>query len=312
MRQKKNHAPTQTRIDDFLQMLSAERNASANTLAAYQRDLEEAELFLQQKRKTLGAADSGDLRLYLSSLARRNLSPASQARKLSSLRQYYRFLLADNLRADDPSLILEAPRRQRPLPKSLSIDDMAALLRAAQNASGDETLSAAARLRAVRLSALLELLYATGLRISELISLPATLGKSTMFAVRGKGNKERLVPFPELAQDAVTRYRDKLKKLGTQKSKWLFPSAGESGHVTRQQVARELKDLAVQAGLSAKKVSPHVIRHAFASHLLQGGADLRSLQQLLGHADISTTQIYTHLLDERLVSLVRDRHPLND
>ncbi len=298
-------------------MLSAERNASANTLAAYERDLEDAEIFLEQKRKKLHSASSGDLQLYLSSLARRGLASTSQARKLSALRQYYRFLVTDKLRDDDPSSILDAPRRQRGLPKTLSIDDMTTLLKTAQDASENENLSAPAQLRAVRMTAFLELLYATGLRISELISLPANLGKAAMFTVRGKGNKERMVPFPPLAQDAVTRYRERLKKFkpeksASQKSVWLFPASGAIGHITRQQVARELKDIASLAGLDTKKISPHVIRHAFASHLLQGGADLRSLQQLLGHADISTTQIYTHLLDERLISLVRDHHPLND
>jgi integrase/recombinase XerD len=221
------------------------------------------------------------------------------------------------LREDDPSLVLEAPRRRQTLPKTLTVEDMAQLLKAAETASDDENLSAAARLRAIRLCALLELLYATGLRISELISLPANLAKKTgTIAVTGKGRKERLVPFPDFAVAALARYRERLNKLkpkkSTEKNPWLFPSYGKSGHMTRQQVARDLKGLAAAAGLDPIKISPHVIRHAFASHLLQGGADLRSLQQLLGHADISTTQAYTHLLDERLIGLVRDHHPLND
>ncbi len=300
-------------IAAFLHMLAAERNAAKNTLEAYRRDLEEADRFLKRQHATLKKAGTDELRLYLSQLAQSGLSASSQARKLSALRQYYRFLQADKLRKDDPSLTLEAPRRKRALPKNLSIDDMAGLLRTAHAACENEKLSDTARLRAARLCALLELLYATGLRISELITLPANLGrKSGLIAVRGKGRRERLVPFPDFAQDAVTRYHERLKQFGINESKWLFPARGESGHITRQQVARDLKDLAQVAGLPKEKISPHVIRHAFASHLLQGGADLRSLQQLLGHADISTTQIYTHLLDERLIGLVRDHHPLND
>lgn len=300
-------------IDAFLAMMAAERNASANTLDGYRRDLEEAQELLGHKRKQLSKANSDDLRFYLSGLARRKLAPASQARKLSSLRQYFRYLQTDRLRQDDPTLILDAPRQKRSLPKSLSIDEMAKLLRAAQAASDSDSLSNTGHLKAARLCALIELLYATGLRISELVSLPANLEKAAgLFTVRGKGNKERQIPFPELAHNAVARYRVKLKSLKAQKSPWLFPSHGTTGHITRQQAARDLKDLAEAAGLPPEKVSPHVIRHAFASHLLQGGADLRTLQQLLGHADISTTQIYTHLLDERLVSLVRDHHPLND
>lgn len=304
-------------IDAFLQMMAAERNASKNTLDAYRRDLHDAEIFLERKRKNLGNATSDDLRPYLSNIASRKLSPASQARKLSSLRQYYRFLQVDKLREDDPSSILEAPRQRRALPKTLTVEDMRQLLRAAQKESDDENLSQAARLRAARINALLELLYATGLRISELVSLPATAAKKTgTIAVRGKGRKERLVPFPDFALAALNLYRARQaelkKKQSAEEKKWLFPSYGISGHVTRQQVARDLKELAVRAKLDPEKISPHVIRHAFASHLLQGGADLRSLQQLLGHADISTTQIYTHLLDERLAGLVRDHHPLND
>jgi integrase/recombinase XerD len=304
-------------IDAFLHMLSAERNASKNTLEAYKRDLEDAESFLKRRRKALADATSADLRLYLSNLRSRKLSPASQARKLSSLRQFYRYLQSDKLREDDPSLVLDAPRQRGRLPKTLTVEEMALLLQTAQSASDDETLSETARLRAIRLCALLELLYATGLRISELISLPTNLGKRAgMIAIRGKGQKERLVPFPEFAFEALARYRDRLAKLkkkeNAEKKQWLFPSYGKSGHMSRQQVARDLKSLALAAGLPLERVSPHVIRHAFASHLLQGGADLRSVQQLLGHADISTTQIYTHLLDERLISLVRDRHPLND
>jgi integrase/recombinase XerD len=304
-------------IGAFLHMLSAERNAAKNTIEAYKCDLEEAEFFLKRRRRNLSNATSADLRLYLSSISSRQLSASSQARKLSSLRQYYRHLQTDKLREDDPSLVLEAPRRRRGLPKTLTIVDMAQLLKAAQDLSDDEKLSDAARLRAIRMNALLELLYATGLRISELVSLPANLGKKAgTITVRGKGRKERLVPFPDFAFEALARYRTRLGKLKAKKSvgdsKWLFPSYGTSGHMTRQQVARDLKSLAQAAGLDPGKISPHVIRHAFASHLLQGGADLRSLQQLLGHADISTTQIYTHLLDERLIGLVRDHHPLND
>ena len=305
-------------IHAFLNMLASERNSARNTIESYGRDLANVEAFLQHKKRNLHEATTEELRAYLHMLSAKDLSAATQSRKLSALRQYFRYLQTDRLREDDPTLILDAPRLKRPLPKTLTLAEMALLFRAATDAANDEALPHAARLKATRLLALLELLYATGLRISELVSLPATIENAQgLFTVMGKGGKERLLPLPELALQAVRAYRARCTVLNTKKqfepdSPWLFAAHGASGHLTRQQAARDLKDLASAAGLAAAKVSPHVIRHAFASHMLQNGADLRSLQQLLGHADIATTQIYTHLLDERLIGLVRDHHPLND
>lgn len=228
----------------------------------------------------------------------------------------HRFLYTEGLRKDDPSAVLEGPRRGRPLPKVMTIEEVTKLLTAAHElaAPGDGSKDAnARRLRALRLAALLELLYASGMRISELIALPASAAriKSDAIIVRGKGNKERLVPIGEAAKRAMKSYLDVRGDDENERGqRWLFPSFGESGHVTRQHVARELKTLAASAGISPEKISPHVLRHAFASHLLSNGADLRVVQALLGHADISTTQIYTHVLDERLKNMVRDLHPM--
>jgi integrase/recombinase XerD len=226
------------------------------------------------------------------------------------MRQLYRFLYAEGHRSDDPAAILEGPKRSRPLPKVLSIEEVDRLL-ATSRSNPDEPPQK--RLRRLRLICLLETLYATGLRVSELVALPASAaqGNARMLAVRGKGDKERLVPLNEAAKCAISEYRALLAQLYPGLAgKWLFPSFGDSGHLTRQHFARELKQLAAAAGLDAGRVSPHVLRHAFATHLLHNGADLRVVQTLLGHADISTTQIYTHVLDERLKSLVRDLHPL--
>lgn len=298
-------------VELFLDMLAAERGASRNTLAAYRRDLADFSAHLAATHKGIGTAATGDLRAYLSILAARGLRPASVARRLSALRQLYRFLSAEGRRGDDPAAVLEGPKRARPLPKVLTIGEVEKLLAAARDAMKAE--SAEARLRAARLLCLLEVLYATGLRVSELVALPAAAARRDlrMLIVRGKGGRERMVPLNGAAKRAMADY---LKLLGEGErkapSKWLFPSTGASGHLTRQHFARELKTLAAAAGLRVNQVSPHVLRHAFASHLLQNGADLRSVQTLLGHADISTTQIYTHVLDERLKSLVRDLHPL--
>jgi integrase/recombinase XerD len=235
------------------------------------------------------------------------------ARRLSAIRQLYRFLYAEGRRPDDPAAGLEGPKRGRPLPKTLTLAEVEQLLRAA--AATDAAGPLPVRLRAARLACFVEMLYATGLRVSELVALPASAARrdARVIVVRGKGNKERLVPLNEAARRATGQYLALLAQSGGEaKSKWLFPSFGESGHLTRQHLARELKALAATAGLRANQVSPHVLRHAFASHLLHNGADLRVVQTLLGHADISTTQIYTHVLDERLKSLVRDLHPLNE
>jgi integrase/recombinase XerD len=297
----------------FLDMLAAERGAGRNTLEAYARDLDDLADHLADKRTTIAAATTADLRAYLAVLARRGFKASSVARRLSAVRQLFRFLYAEGHRGDDPAAVIEGPKRGRPLPKVLSIDEVDRLLATAHASAVDAARSDAERLRGLRLACLLEVLYATGLRVSELIALPAAAARrdERMLVVRGKGGKERLVPLNNAAKTAMRAYLGRLAELERDTgSKWLFPSFGESGHLTRQHAARELKVLAGAAGISAERVSPHVLRHAFASHLLQNGADLRIVQTLLGHADISTTQIYTHVLDERLKSLVRDLHPL--
>ncbi|HEY7300771.1 MAG TPA: site-specific tyrosine recombinase XerD [Xanthobacteraceae bacterium] len=302
--------PDATLIELFLEMIAAERGASDNTLAAYRRDIEDFSGALHAKGRSVARAETADLRRYLQRLADRGFASASVARRLSAMRQLYRFLYAEGHRSDDPAAILEGPKRSRPLPKVLSIEEVDRLL-ATSRSNPDEPPQK--RLRRLRLICLLETLYATGLRVSELVALPASAaqGNARMLAVRGKGDKERLVPLNEAAKCAISEYRALLAQLYPGLAgKWLFPSFGDSGHLTRQHFARELKQLAAAAGLDAGRVSPHVLRHAFATHLLHNGADLRVVQTLLGHADISTTQIYTHVLDERLKSLVRDLHPL--
>ena len=311
----------------FLDMLAAEQGAGANTLAAYQRDLDDLSAFLRQRKRTFRDATTDDLRDFLADLDSRGFKPASAARRLSAIRHMFRFLLTENLRKDDPAAILSGPKRGRPLPKVLSIADVDRLLLRANDAVAAAADKPGDRVRAARLACLLEVLYATGLRVSELVALPLTAAQrdARLIVVRGKGNKERLVPLNEAARRAMAVYLDArsaaAKSSGSMRqqstrpnasggSKWLFPSSGESGHLTRQHFARELKELAVAAGLPATKVSPHVLRHAFASHLLHNGADLRIVQTLLGHSDISTTQIYTHVVEDRLKSLVRDLHPL--
>ncbi len=298
----------------FLDMLAAERGGGRNTLEAYGRDLDDLADFLGRAKKTIATATTADLRAYLASLAGRGFKASSVARRLSAIRQLYRFLYAESYRKDDPAAVIEGPKRGRALPKVLSIAEVDRLLERAHAAAKDPR-SDAERLRALRLACLLEVLYATGLRVSELIALPATAARrdERMLVVRGKGNNERLVPLNTAAKTAMRSYLAALAETDRAvDSKWLFPSFGESGHITRQHVARELKTLAAAAGIGAERVSPHVLRHAFASHLLQNGADLRAVQTLLGHADISTTQIYTHVLDERLKSMVRDLHPLGE
>jgi integrase/recombinase XerD len=298
----------------FLDMLAAERGARPNTLAAYRSDLEDFSSFMAAHGTGVAGASSDDIRGYLADLARRGMAPSSVARKLSSVRQLYRFLFAERLRTDDPAAILEGPKRGRSLPKTLTIAEVDRLIGAARAQADRTDLSPAERQRAARLHCLLELLYATGLRVSELVALPVSAARrdQRMLVVRGKGGKERMVPLNEPARQAMADYRARLDATKHGETGWLFPSFGQDGHLTRQHFARDLKALAIQCGLRAEAVSPHVLRHAFASHLLQNGADLRVVQTLLGHADISTTQIYTHILEERLKSLVRDLHPLND
>ena len=303
-----------TLIALFLDMLAAERGAAANTLAAYRRDLEHYAAALRAAQISIQAAATNDLRGYLAALEAQGLKATTAARRLSAIRQLHRFLYAEGLRGDDPAAVLTGPKRGLTLPKVLSIAEVDRLLRAARERADDPAAPAQQRLRAARLACLLEVVYATGLRVSELVALPLSAARrdARMLYVRGKGNKERLVPLNEAAKRAMADYLALLGKTSAKPSKWLFPSFGDSGHLTRQHFARELKQLAGLAGLAPIAVSPHVLRHAFASHLLHNGADLRVVQTLLGHADISTTQIYTHVLEERLRSLVRDLHPLAD
>jgi integrase/recombinase XerD len=304
----------------FLDMLAAEQGAGENTLQAYRRDLTDLSNFLAGGGQSFVAATTDALRTYLADLDSRGFKSSSVARRLSALRHLFRFLLNERIRSDDPAAILSGPKRGRSLPKVLSINDVDRMLTRARELSRAADASAQQRLRAIRLYCLLEVLYATGLRVSELVALPrsAATRDARMITVRGKGSKERLVPLNDASRQAMADYLGAMEALGTEKknksvaSKWLFPSFGESGHLTRQHFARDLKELAVASGLAARQVSPHVLRHAFASHLLHNGADLRIVQTLLGHTDISTTQIYTHVVEERLKSLVRDLHPLGE
>jgi integrase/recombinase XerD len=305
-------------INLFLDMLAAEQGAGPNTLDAYRRDLEDFSGFLVGSGQGFANVGTQMLRDYLADLDSRGFKSSSVARRLSALRHLFRFLLNERIRSDDPAAILSGPKRGRGLPKVLSISDVDRLLVRAKELSGAPEASPLQRLRAIRLYCLLEVLYATGLRVSELVSLPLSASRrdASMIVVRGKGNKERLVPLNEASRQAMADYLAAMATLKPERkknaaiSKWLFPSFGESGHLTRQHFARDLKELAASAGLAPRLVSPHVLRHAFASHLLHNGADLRIVQTLLGHTDISTTQIYTHVVEERLKSLVRDLHPL--
>ena len=314
----------------FLDMLAAERGAAANTLDAYRRDLEDYLAYLGEDGTTLDAALPATIRGFMSSLEARGLKASSAARRLSAVRQFHKFLYAEGYATIDPTASTAGPKRGRGLPKVLSVAQVDGLLGLAQAATvvpapapaeeaegetaGAQRNGRAARLRAARLHCLLELLYASGLRVSELVALPRSAARTRerFLVVRGKGRKERLVPLTEASLVAARAYLALLEEDGAPAGSWLFPSDSESGHFTRQAFARDLKALAVAAGLRPDLVSPHVLRHAFASHLLQNGADLRVVQELLGHADISTTQIYTHVLDERLKSMVRDLHPMGD
>ena len=300
----------------FLDMLAAEQGAGSNTLDAYRRDLTDFAEFLTRAGQSFAGAQTQTLRDYLADLDTRGFKSSSVARRLSAMRHLFRFLLNERIRSDDPAAILSGPKRGRGLPKVLSISDVDRMLTRAKELTQTDA-SPAQRLRALRLHCLLEVLYATGLRVSELVSLPQSAARRDirMIVVRGKGDKERLVPLNEASRQAMADYLAAMEVMKPERkkaapSKWLFPSFGESGHLTRQHFARDLKELAAASGLPPRLVSPHVLRHAFASHLLHNGADLRIVQTLLGHTDISTTQIYTHVVEERLKSLVRDLHPL--
>ncbi len=305
-------------INLFLDMLAAEQGAGSNTLDAYRRDLTDLSEFLSHPGQSFAVVGTDRLRDYLADLDTRGFKSSSVARRLSAMRHLFRFLLNERIRTDDPAAILSGPKRGRGLPKVLSIADVDRMLTRAKELTQGADASPLQRLRTMRLYCLLEVLYATGLRVSELVSLPRSAARqdARMIVVRGKGNKERLVPLNEASRQAMTDHLAAMETLRPQQkrnaaaSKWLFPSFGESGHLTRQHFARDLKELAASAGLAPRLVSPHVVRHAFASHLLHNGADLRIVQTLLGHTDISTTQIYTHVVEERLKSLVRDLHPL--
>lgn len=287
-------------VGAFLEMMAAERGAAANTLDAYRRDLDDFEAFANAQGLDAHEADSRALRDYIGWMRSQGLAARTAARRLSTLRQFHRFLFAEGVRADDPSQIIDSPKLGRPLPKYLSEAEVDALIAAAAGKEG---------VTGRRDRALVELLYATGLRVSELVGLPlsAVARDPETLVVRGKGSKERMVPLGEAARAAIKAWLDVRQPKA---SRWLFPGNGDSGHFTRTGFAKMLDDLAVAAGVPPSRVSPHVLRHSFASHLLAHGADLRSVQQMLGHADIATTQIYTHVLDERLKSLVEHHHPL--
>jgi integrase/recombinase XerD len=297
----------------FLDMLTAERGAAAHTVEAYTRDLADFLAFLAAKGKNAKTATPDHIRAYLAGLARKGLAPTSRARKLSAIRQFFRFLLGEGLRSGDPCSAIDSPRLGRPLPKILSLAEVETLLQTAKDAS-ESAEEGIGRRRALRLYAALETLYATGLRVSELIALPRNVltADDRVLTVKGKGGRERLVPLNETAQGALQAHLAAVRadeREGRRVSAWLFPSSGGE-HLTRQRFGQELKALATAAGIEPARVSPHVLRHAFASHLLERGADLRTVQQLLGHADISTTQIYTHVIEERLRRLVEEHHPL--
>ncbi len=296
-------------IDAFLEMMQAERGASDNTLSAYRRDLEGWQAAL--KRKDLLKAKTDDLEKVLSVWGRAGLAPSTAARKLSAAKQFFKFLQLDDLRKDNPAQNLRGPKKGRPLPKILSEDDVTRLFDAA-----DQDKSPAG----LRRLCLLEILYAGGLRVSELVSLTVrgVQRRDQCLMIKGKGGKERVVPLTPPALDAIkawlaVRGKSMPPKIDAKEraKNFLFPSSSKSGHMTRERFAQLLKELAIEAGIPPSNISPHVLRHAFATHLLANGADLRSVQTLLGHVNISTTQIYTHVLDERLKALVFDMHPLS-
>ena len=294
-------------LDAFLEMMAAERGAARHTLDAYRRDLADFSGFLARRGKGLPAAGGDDIRAYLAALTGAGLLPSTTARRLAAIRQYFRFLFLEGRRADDPSAQIDRPQaRAAACPSCWRSAEIEALIAAARAKDGPDSL---------RLIALLELFYATGLRVSELVGLPlsALAPDRAVLTVRGKGDKERMVPIGGAAREALAAWlaRAAVLRAPTRRAqRWLFPSRGRSGHLTRQRVAQLLKALAPEAGLDAARLSPHVLRHAFASHLVANGADLRAVQAMLGHADIATTQIYTHVQAERLAAVVTQHHPL--
>lgn len=302
---KKPSTPLSREAEAFIEMLSAERGASRNTTAAYGADLKDLESFLARRKQKPRSADADALRAYLKSLDYVGMTPSTVARRLSVIRQFFRFLLAERLREDDPAGTLDSPKLGRSLPKVLSRVEVDRLIEAAQ-AKGREDGG--------RMETLLEILYGSGLRVSELVALPLVAAERdpTMLVVRGKGDKERQIPLSDPARVAIAKWLHiRVAALDDgETSRYLFPSRGRTGHLTRQRFAQLLKEAAFAAGIDPARVSPHVLRHAFASHMLEAGADLRSVQLMLGHSDIATTQIYTHVIPEKLRSLVEDHHPL--
>ncbi len=307
------NAADEALIEAFLHMMRAERGASRNTMAAYASDLREVAAFLAAGGASFVSCSRQDLEAFFASRAASGLAPNSAARKLSCLKRFALFLIAEGLRGDDPARLIDGAKARRNLPMTLSVAEVDLLLNAAYEAAA--SASGGGRRRLLRLACLLELLYGTGLRVSELVSLPrsALRGDRMMLTVKGKGGRERILPLNQKARDLLDRWLDETRpQPGVAEPKWLFPSWGEGGHLTRQKFARDLKELAAQVGIDAERLSPHVLRHAFASHLLDRGVDLRVLQSLLGHADISTTQIYTHVMEDRLRQAVFNFHPLSE
>ena len=298
-------------VEPFLEAMAAERGAAGNTLAAYRRDLDDFRDWLDARGETLAGADRATVEAYLQSLEAAGRAPATRARRLSALRRFYRFALCEGWREDDPVARIGGPRKARRLPGTLERHEVDGLLAEAARQAGKGPDGR-------RLLCLVELLYATGLRVSELVSLPARAarGDPRVLLVRGKGGRERVVPLTEPARAALRDWlatRDAGEAAGaggSAASPYLFPSRGRLGHLTRVGFYQALKTLALRAGIDPDRVTPHRLRHAFATHLLENGADLRAIQQLLGHADISTTEIYTHVLDARLRALVLEKHPL--
>ncbi|MGY9051762.1 MAG: site-specific tyrosine recombinase XerD [Alphaproteobacteria bacterium] len=301
-------------IESFIEMLSAERNSSENTLVAYKSDINQYFSFLVKKNINLIDASTSDIRNWISALSKTGIASSSLARKITAVKQLYNFLFEENLIKLNPAKTIENPRLGRPLPKVLSEENITRLLDFIKNKTKDKKLTDSKKIKLQRLLCQVEILYATGFRVSELIGLTINqvLGEDLFITIKGKGGKERLVPLTELAKKEILEYLDMVKmSKNINLSHYLFPSGSKSGHITRQRFAQDLKAVSIEAGLNPKLISPHVIRHAFASHLLSGGADLRVVQQMLGHSDISTTQIYTHILDDRLKSLVIEHHPLS-
>ena len=293
-------------VDLFLDAISAERNAAENTLLAYGRDLSDFSSYLTHSN--FETVTKCQIEAYLAYLDTQGLGSKTRARRLSSLKQFFRFLFLEGLRTEDPVAQIRGPKSAKSIPTSLSEADVDALL--GQVYKGGEN-----HVKSLRNIAIIELLYATGLRVSELVALPlvATKGDPRMILVKGKGGRERMVPLSDPARDALTNWLTIRGQMKVSKgSSFLFPASGKLGHLTRQTVFLMIKEKAALAGLDPRQISPHILRHAFATHLLSHGADLRVIQTLLGHADVSTTEIYTHVLEDRLKELVLEKHPLAD